>query len=182
MRVNRTVVAATTLAAGISLLAGCGGSASGASAARSGIETFSGRLTGSAALASNPVFHLTFRGPVTTTAAFPLGAPSENGHTHTFKTAAGNFVVVTGKGSSTEKLLSTSTCRFAFTSTVPYTVVGDKSTGQFAGAAGTGKAVLLFQGDLPKLSNGQCDTTPSAQPAVSTVVSTFSAAGPLTLR
>jgi len=133
-------------------------------------------------MANNPVFHLTFRGPVNTTATFPLGSTPQKGQAHTFKTAAGNFVIVGGTASSTQRLLSTSTCRFEFSTIVPYTVSGDKSTGQFAGATGTGRAVVLFQGDLPKLSNGKCNTSTSAQPATSTVVSTFAAAGPLTLK
>jgi hypothetical protein len=181
--VNRTILAATTLAAGIGLLAaGCGGSASGAAASKSGTETISGTLNGEAALATNPVFHLTFRGPVNTTATFPLGTAPRKGQTHAFKTAAGNFAFVTGTSSTTQRLLSTSTCRFEFTTIVPYTVSGSHSTGQFAGASGSGKAVVLFAGDLPKLSNGKCNTSTTAVPKVSTVVSTFKAAGPLTLK
>jgi hypothetical protein len=181
--VNRTVLAVTTLAAGIGLLAaGCGGSANGAATSKSGTETISGTLKGEAAMATNPVFHLTFSGPVNTTATFPLGAAPRKGQTHTFKTAAGNFVIVTGTGSTTQRLLSTKTCRFEFSTTVPYTVSGSHSTGQFAGASGSGKALVGFVGDLPKLSNGKCNTSTTAVPRVNTVVSTFRAAGPLTLR
>jgi hypothetical protein len=181
--VNRTVLAATTLAAGIALLAaGCGGSASGAAAQKTGTEIISGKLTGQAALSSNPVFHLTFRGPVNTTSTYPLGNAPKKGETGTIKTAAGNFVSVSGTSSTTEKLLSTSTCRVEFSTTVPYTVSGSKSTGQFAGATGNGHAVVLFVGDLPKLSNGKCNTSANAQPKTSTVVATFTATGPLTLK
>jgi len=181
--VNRTVLAATTLAAGIGLLAaGCGGSASGAAAQKSGTETISGKLTGQAALASNPVFQLTFRGPVNTTSTHPLGTAPKKGQTTTIKTAAGDFAIVTGTSSTTEKLLSTSTCRVQFATTVPYTVSGSKSTGQFAGASGNGHAVVRFEGDLPKLKNGRCNTSATAQPKTSTVVATFTAAGPLTLK
>jgi hypothetical protein len=181
--VNRTVLAATTLAAGIGLLAaGCGGSASGAAAGKSGTETISGTLKGKAAMSTNPVFHLTFRGPVNTTGTFPLGnAPKQKGQPRTLKTAAGNFVIMTGTGSTTQKLLSTSTCRFEFSTTVPYAVSGGLSTGHFAGATGSGRAVVVFAGNLPKL-NGKCNTSTTAVPAVSTVVSTFQATGPLTLK
>jgi hypothetical protein len=176
-------MAATTLAAGIGLLAtGCGGSANGAAASKSGTETISGTLKGEAAMATNPVFHLTFSGPVNTTATFALGAAPRNGQTHTFKTAAGNFVIVTGTGSTTQRLLSTKTCRFEFSTAVPYTVSGGHSTGQFAGASGHGKALVGFVGDLPKLRNGKCNTSTTAVPKVRTVVSTFKAAGPLTIR
>jgi hypothetical protein len=181
--VNRTVLAVTILAAGTALLAaGCGGSANGAAASKSGTETISGTLKGQAAMATNPVFHLTFSGPVNTTATFPLGAAPRKGQTHTFKTAAGKFVIVTGTSSTTQRLLSTSTCRFEFSTTVPYTVSGGQSTGQFAGASGSGKVLVGFVGDLPKLGNGKCNTSTTAVPKVSTVVSTFKAAGPLTIR
>ena len=181
--VNRTVLAVTTLAAGIGLLAaGCGGSANGAAASKSGTETISGTLKGEAAMSANPVFHLTFSGPVNTTATFPLGTAPRKGQTHTFKTAAGNFVIVTGTSSTSQRLVSTSTCRFEFSTAVPYTVSGGQSTGQFAGATGSGRALVGFVGDLPKLSDGRCNTGSTAVPKVSTVVSTFKAAGPLTLK
>lgn len=181
---NRTVLAATTLAAGIGLLAaGCGGNASGATATKSGTETISGKLTGQPALANNPVFNLTFRGPVNTTATnHSLGSAPKKGQTETVKTGAGNFAFVAGTSSTTQKLLSTATCSFEFTTTVPYTVSGAKSTGQFAGATGSGRAVVVFKGDLPKLSSGKCNMSSSAVPKVSTVVATFAAAGPLTLK
>jgi len=153
-----------------------------AAATKSGTETISGTLKGAAAMTSNPVFHLTFRGPVNTTASYPLGSSPKKGRTHTFKTAVGDFVIVGGMGTTTQKLLSTSTCRFEFATTVPYTVSAAESTGKFAGATGSGKAVVLFQGDLPKLKNGKCNESATAQPTVSTVVTTFKAAGPLTVR
>jgi hypothetical protein len=181
--VNRTVLAVTILAAGIALLAaGCGGSANGAAASKSGTETISGTLRGQAAMATNPVFHLTFSGPVNTTATFPLGAAPRKGQTQTFKTGAGKLVIVTGTSSTTQRLLSTSTCRFELSTTVPYTVSGGHSTGQFAGASGNGKALVGFMGELPKLGNGKCNTSTTAVPKVRTVVSTFKAAGPLTIR
>jgi hypothetical protein len=183
--VNRTILAATTLAAGLGLLAGgCAGSANGAvtKPGTSGTETISGTLKGAAAMTKQPVFHLTFRGPVNTTATYPLGTTPKKGHTHTFKTAAGNFVIVTGTSASTHKLLSPTTCRFEFMTTVPYTVSGSQSTGRFAGATGTGKAAVLFQGDLPKLKTGKCNESATAMPVESTVVVTFKAAGPLTLK
>jgi hypothetical protein len=181
--VNRTVLAATTLAAGIGLLAaGCGGSASGATATKSGTETITGTLTGTEAMASSPVFHLTFRGPVNTTATYSLSSQPKTGEPRTFKTAAGDFAVTTGTGSTTQKLLSTKTCRFELATAVPYTVDGGKSTGQFAGATGSGKVALTFMGNLPKLANGTCNTSATAKPTASTVVTTFHGAGPLTVK
>jgi hypothetical protein len=128
------------------------------------------------------VFHLTFRGPVNTTATNPLGNAPKKGQTTTIKTAAGDFAIVTGASSTIQKLLSTSTCRVEFSTTVPYTVSGSKSTGQFAGATGNGHVLVVFMGDLPKLNNGRCNTSSTAQPKTSTVVATFTGAGPLTLK
>jgi len=181
--VNRTVLAATTLAAGIGLLAaGCGGSANGAAATKSGTETISGTLTGAQAMASNPTFRLTFRGPVNTTADIPIHSQTK-GQANTFKTGAGNLVVTaTGPVASTQRLLSTSTCRFEIGRSQAYTVDGSKSTGQFAGATGNGRAAVTVQATLPKLSNGKCNTSTSAQPVKNSAMATFKAAGPLTLK
>src|SRR5260370_12547346 len=103
----------------------------------------------------------------------------KSGHTHPCKTAAGNSVIVTGTATSTHKLLSPPTCRFEFMTTAPYTVSGGQSTGRFAGATGTGKAVVLFQGNLPKLKSGKCNEGTPAQPTVSTLVVTCNAPCPL---
>src|SRR5260370_34548070 len=105
----------------------------------------------------------------------------KSGHTHPCKTAAGNSVIVTGTATSTHKLLSPPPCRFEFMTTAPYTVSGGQSTGRFAGATGTGKAVVLFQGNLPKLKSGKCNKSPTAQPTPSTVVVTVQPSRPLPL-
>ena len=157
--------------------------ATASAAPKSGTEIAYGKLTGSAAMANNPVFHLTFTGPVSTTATIPLGGAPKKGASHTFTTAAGNLVVtLDSAGTNTGGLKSTKTCLFVYTTTVPLTVDGAKSTGKFAGATGSGKAVVLFSGDLPKLSNGKCNESSNAEPSAKTAVGTFTATITLTLK
>jgi hypothetical protein len=157
--------------------------ATASAAPKSGAEIAYGKLTGSAAMANNPVFHLTFTGPVSTTATIPLGGAPKKGASHTFTTAAGSLVVtLDSAGTNTGGLKSTKTCLFVYTTTVPLTVNGAKSTGKFAGATGSGKAVVLFSGDVPKLSNGKCDESSNAEPSAKTALSTFTATMTMTLK
>jgi len=187
---NRAVPAAVIVLAGG--LAACsspgnGGSIAAASlsptASVSGTETIYGKLTGSAAIANNPVAHLTFTGPVATTASTGLGGSVTKGESLTFKTAAGDLAVTfdaTGAPSGT--LMSTKTCRAVISETVPITVDGAKSTGKFSGATGTGKATVMAAGNLAKLSSGTCDESQHAQLSPKTAVATFTATIKLTVR
>jgi hypothetical protein len=166
-------------------LAACSSSSSSTMAAttKSGTEVIYGKLTGSAAMANNPVFHLTLTGPVATTATIPLGGQPKKGASHTFTTPVGNLAVtLDSAGKSGGAVKSTKTCLAAFTTTVPFTVDGAKSTGKFAGATGTGKAVVVFGGDLPKLSDGKCNMSQNAAPTAKTAVGTFTATTKLTVK
>jgi len=157
--------------------------ATASAAPKSGTEIAYGKVTGSAAMVNSPVFHLTFTGPVSTTGTIPLGGQPKKGASHTFTTAAGNLVVtLDSEGTSSGGIKSTKTCLAVFTTTVPFTVDGAQSTGKFAGATGSGKAVVLFSGQLPKLSNGECNESQNAQPSAKTAVSTFTATAKLTLK
>jgi len=154
-------------------------SATASAAPVSGTETTLGK--GSAATVSSLVFHLTLTGPVDTTGTTPLGAPPAKGVSYTATTAAGNLVVTADSaGTTTTAVKSTTTCLFAYKSTVPITVDGAKSTGKFAGATGSGTSVVAFSGELPKLSNGQCNQ--NAVLSAKTAVGTFSTTGKLTLK
>ena len=42
--------------------------------------------------------------------------------------------------------------------------------------------MVLFSGDLPKLSNGKCNESQNAEPSAKTAVSTFTATITLTLK
>jgi hypothetical protein len=176
-------LAACSSSSSSSAAASSSSTATASAAAKSGTEIAYGKITGSAALADNPVFHLTFTGPVSTTGMIPLGGTPKKGASHTFTTAAGNLVVtLDSAGTSTGGLKSAKTCLAVFATTVPFTVNGAQSTGKFAGAAGSGKAVATFSGELPKLSNGKCDESQNAQPSAKTAVGTFTATAKLTLK
>jgi len=57
-----------------------------------------------------------------------------------------------------------------------------QSTGKFAGATGTGTAVVVSSGDDPRLSDGTCNTSRDAPPSATTAVATFAATIQLTVR
>jgi hypothetical protein len=183
-------LAAAALAAAL-VLAGCSSSGGTATApatpkptVTSGTETITGTITGAAAVAGNPAFRLTFRGPVNTTATtVPGGSIPAKGQHRTFATAAGNLaVVVSGTVTAVPMLLSASACRYSFTTIVSYTVDGHRSTGKFADAAGHGTVTLTEQADDPKLASGQCNESPNAPPAAGTVTGTLTGGGPLTVK
>jgi hypothetical protein len=159
-------------------------SATATSGGNSGTETIHGKITAAEALANNPTFHLTFTGPVNTTSTNSLGSSPTKGGSYTFKTHAGNLVVTfVNAASNTGGLTSSKTCQAAFSTSVPFNVDGSKSTGQFAGATGSGgKAVVVFSGELPRLKNGQCDQSQNAEPSQKTATATFTATTPLTLK
>jgi hypothetical protein len=178
---KRIIMAVLTLAVGIGLMA-AGWDNGAKKTDPTGTETITATINGPMALASKPVFHLTFHGLVNTTGTLSLGTTSPQSQEYTLATAVGNLVIVGSKGSSSQKLLSTSTCRFELTKTSPYTISGSKSTGKFAGATGSGKATAVLMANLPKLSSGQCNESSTATPVAGTAVATFTATGPLTVK
>ena len=99
----------------------------------------------------------------------------------TITTARGKLTVRHTQGTGSQKLLSTKTCKFAFGQHSTYTVLPGKSTGAFAGATGSGTAVITITGTLPK-KNGKCDTSSTAQPSTAGLRVSFAAHGPLTVR
>ena len=150
----------------------------------SGVERATGKVTGASALANNVTIPLTWTGPVNTTGSFGTGSPAPaKGQHHTFTTAAGNFnVIVSTAPKTVQKVLSTSTCLFEFATTVPYKADGAASTGKFAGSTGSGVVTVSFTANLPKLANGKCNTSNSAQPLAKGAAAVFAAAGPLTVK
>ena len=150
----------------------------------SGIEKFTGKLTGASAIANNATIPLTYTGPVNTTGSFDTGSPPPaKGQNHTFATGAGNFTVtVTGAPKQVQKMLSARSCLFEAVTTVPYKADGATSTGKFAGATGSGVVTVSFTAVLPKLADGKCDTSNSAQPLAKGAVALFAASGPLTVK
>jgi len=184
------LTAVLALAAG---LAACASSGSGTATATakattapvSGTETLSGKLTGSAAASAGIlVFRLRLTGPVRTTATIWLDtAVPVQYELYTFHTAVGDLAVtLASAGTSTGGLKSAKTCLYVLTTAVPFTVDGANSTGKFAGATGTGTAVVVSSGDDPKLGDGTCDTSRDVQPSAPTAVATFAATIELTVR
>jgi len=176
-----------TLAAG---LAACSSSsrstatpaAKAPTAQTSGTEAIYGKLTGPAVMSGNPVIHLTLTGLVATTGSAATGSAPEKGGSLTFRTAVGDLAVTYGSvGAPTGSLGSVETCRAVATQTLPFTVDGATSTGKFAGATGTGTAVAVVSGNLPKLSSGTCDESNNAKLSAETAVATFTGTVKLTI-
>lgn len=130
------------------------------------------------------VFHMRLTEPVGTTATIRLGTEvPEKYELYTIHTAMGDLAVtLASAGTSTGGLKSATTCLYVLTTAVPFTVDGANSTGKFAGATGTGTAVVVSSGDDPKLSDGACNTSRDALPSAKTAVATFAATIKLTVR
>jgi hypothetical protein len=179
--VRRYLASAAVLAAAGLAAAGCGSSGTSASAPSpspsSGTQTASGTVTGEQALAGTAPIPLHLTGVVDTTATVKLAA-----NPVTIKTGQGDLAVTRTSGSTSQKLLSTKTCKFAFGQRENYTVDGGKSTGTFKGASGTGTAVVTLTGTLPKNGDGRCNTSSSAVPQPASARVSFVARGPLTIR
>jgi hypothetical protein len=114
----------TVLAAGLAACSSGGGGNATATAvpaaSAAGTESIYGKLTGPAALAQRTLrFHLTFTGPVATTADSAIAGP-RTGDTLTLSTAAGKLAITWGvKPSASGDILSTKTCQVVITGTVP---------------------------------------------------------------
>jgi hypothetical protein len=179
------LTALLALAAGVAACSSSGRTAPATATPMSGTETISGKLTGSAVASDILVFHLMLTGPVATTATITLlgsEGPEKYG-LYAFHSAVGDLgVTLASAGTSTGGLKSAKTCLYALTTAVPFTVDGADSTGKFAGAAGTGTAVVVFSGDDPKLSDGTCNTSRYALPSPKTAVATFTATVKLTVK
>jgi hypothetical protein len=192
-RTTLAVIAAAPLA----LLAGACSSSSSSTAAApatnsvapaatsmTGTEVMNGTVTGAAVIASRTTYHLKLTGPVNTTGTWTSPSGNAAKVTTTFTTPAGNLVVNANapNASNPPTVSNATTCLFKSTIHATYVVDGAKSTGKFAGAAGSGNVAVTFAAYVPKLSNGKCNTSSSVQPLASGAVSTFTATGPLTIK
>lgn len=183
-RGHRYLAGAAALAAAGVVAAGCGSSGTSSSAAsasaspKTGTQTLSGSVAGQAALATSTSIPLRLTGLVNTTATISVNSRNPV----MIKTGQGTLAVTHTTGTNSQKLLSSSTCRFAFVNHSQYTVEGAKSTGTFKNASGSGTAVITFTGNLPKKSDGACNTSSSAAPQPATARVSFAARGPLTVK
>ena len=149
-----------------------------------GTEVMHGTVTGAAVLANTTTYHLTLTGPVNTTGTWTSPSGNATKVTTTFTTPAGNLVVNANAPDSNNPptVFNASTCLFKSTIHATYVVDGAESTGKFASAVGSGNVVVTFAAYAPKLSNGKCNTSNSAQPLTAGAVGTFTATGPLTIK
>jgi hypothetical protein len=179
---NRAAPAAVLGALVLALAAGC--SSTTTTTAKTGTETLTGKVTGAAAVASSTTIPLKLAGVVNTTSSITLN--SSKSTTGVFKTPAGNLVVTHTNSNGTGSIVNAAKCEFRQVIAVTYTVIGSKSTGKFAGASGHGKATVIFEGDGPKYTSGskkgQCNQSNNAQPIPAGAFSTFTGAGPLTIK
>ena len=197
MRIPRvsSVIAAGVLVPALALvMAACSSSSTSSTKATkpvvtTGTETFTGHLTGTAALAKSPIMPLTWSGPVNTTGTFNLGGPNpKTGQDHAFVTKAGTVhAVITSvpeSGNNTPAIINKATCEFRSTTIVDFKVPASaKDTGAFKGATGKdGQVVAVFQGNLPKLKSGKCNKSNNAEPTTDTVLATFTGHVDLTVK
>jgi hypothetical protein len=192
------------LAGAIALVAAVGacsspGSSTGAAAAaapRSGTETITATLAGAAAASylnsgglTPPSFpSVVFAGVVNTTIRGPvtLGHSTATTVTYTFVTPAGHLTIRRTQKTRSNQLApagrSGSTCYFTASSTGVYTVVGSRSTGKFAGAAGGGTYVttVALGADLEP-GRTTCSATNAGTVIAKGTSITYRASGPLTV-
>jgi hypothetical protein len=77
--------------------------------------------------------------------------------TRSIFTPVGRFTLYALSEHIVSKVLSSSLCHLQDTVTDKLVVVGQKSTGVFAGASGYGKVVVRFRFYFPRSPNGSCD-------------------------
>ena len=168
-------IAATVL---VLVLAATSAASASTRAYRSGTEVIVGSTTNlSIILANVSVLPVKAYGVVRTKGSLSLGGPT-NG-TSSFDFRAGKLTVKHKQTSGgSQPILNPKTCVASQTEGGVYTVVG--GTGKFYGAKGHGKYKIYFAIVFPRLKNGKCNTSQSAQPVSGKI--SFLAYGPLSVR
>ena len=199
MRKLAGLAGAIALAAAVGACSSSGSSTSATATAtpRSGTETITATLTGAPAAnylnsggATPPSFpSVVFAGVVNTTirGPVPLGHSTAKTVTYTFVTPAGNLTIRRTQKTLNNQLAgagqSGSTCYFTASTTGVYTVVGSRSTGNFAGATGSGTYVtrVVVGADLQP-GRTTCSVSSAGNVIAKGSSITYRASGPLTLR
>lgn len=168
-------IAATVLAL---VLAAASAASASTTACRSGTEVIVGSTTNlSIILANTSVLPLKAYGVVRTKGTISLGGPTNGKSSLDFR--AGKLTVNhTLTSGGTQPSLNPKTCVASETQRGVYTVVG--GTGRFYGAKGHGKYKIYFAIVFPRLKNGKCNSSQSAQPISGKI--SFLAYGPLSVR
>jgi hypothetical protein len=170
---------------------------SACSSTTSGTEVLTGSLTGAPAAnilnsSGSPALRLsslTFSGPVATSENnLSLGGGGKTA-THTFATAAGNFVVTrtvknSGQAGPTITGKTGNTCHFKqVVAAGSYVVDGSKSTGNFAQATGSGTFTIFFVASANLLSGKTiCAAGDTGSLLAQGAAINFKASGPLTVK
>jgi hypothetical protein len=159
------------------VLAAASAASASATACRSGTEVIVGSTTNlSIILANTSVLPVKAYGVVRTKGTLSLGGPT-NG-TSSFVFRAGKLTVKhTQTSGGSQPTVNPKTCVASQTEGGVYTVVG--GTGRFHGAQGHGKFKVYFAIVFPRLKNGKCNTSQSAQPVSGKI--SFLAYGPLSV-
>ena len=144
--------------------------------ARSGTETITASSTSPSATVT---IHAS--GVFTATGTFKL--PSGNGAAVVhFVFPHGTLTADASKSKTASAHVNTKTCAVSQVSSGTYTISPSKSTGTYAGATGHGTYAATFAAVLPKLKDGKCDLSNSAQPVKGTTHVIVTVRGPLTLK
>jgi hypothetical protein len=139
---------------------------------------------GKKALANAPVIPLKWQGIVATHSSVKLGGGgAHKGGTKTLTSPAGKLTVKIIAKPTTSQSENAKSCRFSFTEYIVLTVLGSKSTGAFAGAAGPGAVQVKFAATEPRFKSGanKGECNPNAEPIASTAVASFLASVVLTV-
>ena len=127
-------------------------------------------------LANNSVLPVKAHGVVRTKGTLSLGGPTNGKSSFDFR--AGKLTVKhTQTSGATQPSVNLKTCVASQTQGGVYTVTG--GTGGFSGAKGHGKYKIYFAIVFPRLKNGKCNTSQSAQPISGKI--SFLAYGPLSV-
>jgi hypothetical protein len=170
----KRVITITAAALALGLAASPAASAAVAGG-KTGTEYIQGSTTKLSVIDSNaPVVPLEAHGVVDSNGYISLGGPTNGRSTLYFH--AGNLRV---KHTQTDSQQSSNpkTCVIGQVEGGLYTVVS--GTGKFHGAKGHGRYEVAFTVKLPRLKNGKCNTSHSAEPVSGKI--TFRASGPLSV-
>jgi hypothetical protein len=199
MRKLAGLAGAIALATAVGACSSPGGSTSATATATptSGTETITATLSGAPAAsylnsggATPPSFpSVVFAGVVNTTIRGPvtLGHSTATTVTYTFVTPAGKLTIRRTRKTLSNQLApaghSDGTCYFKASSTGFYTVVGSRSTGKFAGAAGCGTYIttVAVGADLQP-GRTTCSTSNVGAVIAKGTSITYRASGPLTIK
>jgi hypothetical protein len=185
----RKILVVSALAASALVAAGCSSSSSTTSppATHSATPTATPTiLTGTeiiagdtASTANTPVIPLKAYGLFTDTGNFKLSGSARTG-TDILPLAKGGIRVYHAQVGSGGSILDAKTCQAKFTEGGTFKVVPG-STGAYKGITGSGNYLVTFQGTMPRLKSGKCNTSDSATPVSGTALTIFKVTGTFTL-